>query len=125
MAVSSSAIKILSYDKKLADKENFCKPIIDGRALLNIWNQRWLSLAGRTQVFKAFIISKPVYIAIMQHVPDNTLSDLQNLHKAFIWRGKRPKIEHCTLIREYERGDSKTWILKQNSLLLSFCGLKN
>ena len=73
-------IKILgvhfSYDKKLADKENFCKPIIDGRALLNVWNQRWLSLAGKIRVFKALIISKPVYIAAMQRVPDNALNDL-------------------------------------------------
>ena len=83
-SMTQSTIKILgvhfSYDKKLADKENFCKPIIDGRALLTVLNQRWLSLAGKIQVFKALIISKPVYIATMQHVPDNALDDLQNLH---------------------------------------------
>ena len=41
-SVTQSNIKILgvhfSYDKKLADKENFCTPIIDGRTLLNVWN---------------------------------------------------------------------------------------
>ena len=96
--------------------------IIDGHTLLNVWNQRWLSLAGKIQLFKALIISKPVHIANKQHVPDNALNDLQNLHKGFIWGGKQPKIKHCTLIGEYEEGDSKTWILKQNSLRLSFCG---
>ena len=39
-SMTQNTIKILgvhfSYDKKLADKENFCKPIIDGRALLNV-----------------------------------------------------------------------------------------
>ena len=28
-----------SYDKKLADNENFCKPIIGGCTLLDVWNQ--------------------------------------------------------------------------------------
>ena len=59
-SMTQSTINILgvhfSYDKKLADRENFCKPIIDDRALLNIWNQHWLSLAGKIQVFKALII---------------------------------------------------------------------
>ena len=66
--MTQSTIKLLgvhfSYDKKLADKENFCKPIIDGRAL---WNQRWLSLAGRIQVFEVLIISKRFYVATMQY----------------------------------------------------------
>ena len=96
--MTQSTIKIsgvhFGYDKKVAEKGNFCKPIIDGHALLNVWNQCWLSLTGKIQVFKTFIISKPVYIAAMQHVPDNALNDLQNLHKDFIWGGKRPKIKY-------------------------------
>ena len=64
--MTQSTIKILgvyfSYDKKLADKENFCKPIIP---YFNVWNQRCLSLAGKIQVFKVLIVSKPVYIATM------------------------------------------------------------
>ena len=79
-----------------------------------------MSLAGKLLAFKALTISKPVYIATMQHLPDNTLNDLQNLHKEFIRGGKRPKIKHCTLIGEYEDGDSKMWILKR-----SFYGLKD
>ena len=59
-------------------------------------------IGRKDKVFKDLIISEPVYIATMQHVPNNALNDLQNLHKEFIWGGKRPKITHCTLIREYE-----------------------
>ena len=43
-SMTHSTIKILgvhfNFDKKLADKENFSKPIIDSRTLLNVWNQR-------------------------------------------------------------------------------------
>ena len=126
--MTQSTIKILgvhfSYDKKLADKQNFCKPIIEGRTLLNVWNQRWLSLAGKIQVFKALIISKPVYISTMQHVPDNALNDFQNLPKEFIWGGKRPKIKHCTLIREYEEGGLKDVDIEANISALKFLWIK-
>ena len=50
------SIKILgiyfSYDKKLAEKDNFYSLTLDCRSLLNIWKQRWLSLAGKIQIFK-------------------------------------------------------------------------
>ena len=127
-SMTQSNIKILrvhfSYDKKLADKENFCKPIIDGRALLNVWNQHWLSLAGKIQVFKASIISKPVYIATMQHVHDNAVNALQNLHKEFIWGGKQPKIKHCTLIWEYEEGGLKDVDIEATFSALKFLWIK-
>ena len=36
-----------SYNKTLADRDNYYNLAIDCRALLNIWNQSWLSLAGK------------------------------------------------------------------------------
>ena len=57
VCLQTDAIKILgiyfSYDKQIANNKNFIKLIIDSRALLNIWNQRWLSLYGKIQVFKS------------------------------------------------------------------------
>ena len=52
-----------SYNKALAEKENFYSLSLDCLALLNIWKQRWLSLAGKIQVFKCLVASKPVYAA--------------------------------------------------------------
>ena len=47
----TDAIKILStyfsYDKQIATNKNFIRLIIDSRALLNLWNQWWLSLYGK------------------------------------------------------------------------------
>ena len=54
-----------SYDKALAEKENFYNLSLDCRTLINIWKQRWLSLAGKIQVFKSLVAFKPVYAAIM------------------------------------------------------------
>ena len=89
------------------------------RAILNLWKQRFLSLAGKIQIFKSLIASKPVYVATMKHLPHEILDDLQSMHKDFIWDGKRAKIKHCTLIRNYIDGG-----LKDVDLVSKFTSLK-
>ena len=86
---------------------NFYQLIIDSRTLLNIWKQRWPSLAGKNQTFKSLIASKPVYIATMKNIPPFVIEDLQALHWDFIWGGRHPKIKHSTLIGSYEKGGVK------------------
>ena len=86
---------------------NFYQLIIDSRTLLNIWKQRWFSLAGKIQTFKSLIASKLVYIATMKNTPPFVLEELQALHKDFIWGGRRPKIKHSTLSGSYEKGGFK------------------
>ena len=74
-SLTKSCIKILcitfSYNKALADKENFYTLSLDCRTLLNIWKERWLSLAGKIQVFKWLMASKPVYLATMIDLQQN------------------------------------------------------
>ena len=96
-----------TYNKQLDEKMNFYQLIIDSRTLLNIWKQRWLSLAGKIQTFKSLIASKPVYIAAMKNTSPFVLDKLQTLHKDFIWGGRRPKIKLSTLIGSYEKGGFK------------------
>ena len=103
-----------SYNKQLVEKMNFNQVTTDCRILLNIWKQRWLSLAGKIQVFKSLIASKLVYIATMKNISSQFLDDLQVLHKEFIWDGKWPKVKHSTLIRNYEEGGFKGVDLPSN-----------
>ena len=60
----------------------------------------------------------------MQHVPNNALNGLQNLHKEFIWKGKWPKINHCTLIGEYEEGRLKDMDIEAKFSALEFLWIK-
>ena len=96
-----------NYNKPLADKENFYTLSLDCRTLLNIWKQRWLSLAGKIQVFKSLIASKPVYLATMIDLQQDFCDTIKSLHKEFIWSGKRPRIKHSTLIGDYREGRLK------------------
>ena len=110
-SLTKSCIKILgihfSYNKALAEKENSYNLSLDCRTLLNIWKQRWLSLAGKIQVFKSLVASKPVYVATMISVPQKFCDTLKSLHREFIWNGKRAKIKHSSLIGEYRDGGLK------------------
>ena len=87
--------------KSLKKKVNFYNLTTDCRNVLDLWKQRWLSLAGKIQSFKSLIASKLVYIATMKILPKNALDDLQAMHKEFIWDSKKAKIKHSTLIRHY------------------------
>ena len=88
ISLAQSSIKILgahfTYDKQLDEKMNFYQLITDSRTLLNIWKQRWLSLAGKIQTFKSLIASKPVCITTMKNTPPLVLGELlssaQGLH---------------------------------------------
>ena len=110
-SLSKSCIKILgihfSYNKALAEKENFNSLSLGCRALLNIWKQRWLFLAGKIQIFKSLVASKPVYVATMISVPQKFCDTLKSLHREFIWNGKNANIKHSSLIGEYKDGGLK------------------
>ena len=88
ISLTQSSIKILgahfTYNEQLDEKMNFYQLIIDSRTLLNIWKQRWLSLAGKIQTFKSLIASEPVYIATMKNTPPFVPEKLQALQKDFI-----------------------------------------
>ena len=110
-SITKSCIKILgimfSYNKALADKENFYTLSLDCRTLLNICKQRWLSLAGKIQVFKSLVASMPVYLATTIDLQQNFCDTIKSLHKKFIWRGKRLQIKYSTLIGDYREGGLK------------------
>ena len=86
---------------------NFFAIRTDCRASVNLWKQRFLSLAGKIQIFKSLIASKPVYVATMKHLPQEILNNLQSMHIDFIWDGRRAKIKHYTLIGDYIDGGLK------------------
>ena len=104
-------IKILginfSYNKTLANKENYYDLAIDCRALLNIRKQHWLSLAGKIQIFKSLVASKPVYAASVVSISDSFVQEMKSLHKEFIWSNRKPKIKHTALIGDYAESGLK------------------
>ena len=87
-SLTKSCIKILgihfSYNKALAEKENFHNLSLDYRTLLNIWKQRWLCLAKKIHVFRSLVASTPVYVATMTSVSQKFCDTLKFLPREFI-----------------------------------------
>ena len=123
-----TSIKILgicfSYDKALVEKDNFYNLSLDCRTLLNIWKRRWLSLAGKIQVFKSLVASKPVYLATMIPVSQTFCDTLKALHNDFIWSGKKPKIKYSTLVGDYCEGGLRDVDIDAKLLSLNFIWIK-
>ena len=96
----------ISYNDLIAHQFNFLNIIPTVKDLLGIWKQWNLTIAGKIQVFKSLIFSKLVYVATMNTVPKTITDQLQVIHKDFIWRSKKVKIKHSTLIGAREYADS-------------------
>ena len=96
-----------SYDQSLADKYNFLNLITSMRDTLNIWKYRGLTLAGKIQIFKCLAVSKTLYACTMLSPSKQFIDQINSLKKEFVWRGKRPKIKHSTLIGDYKEGGYK------------------
>ena len=83
----------LNYDKKLAK----CKTI------LNWWKSRNLTIIGRIQVVKTFIISQFLYASSVIYMPEKYISEVNKMIRYFVWKGKS-KLSRTTMYRNKEYG---------------------
>ena len=109
--LNCSAIRTLgifnSYDTDLVEKLNFLDNLKYLKEVLDLWEYRGLSLAGRILVFKSLAISKLIYASTMKCPSKQILDQMNSVHKSFIWDNKKPKIKHSTLIADYSEGEYK------------------
>ena len=106
--MNCNAIRIFnSYDTDLVEKLNFLDNLKCLKEVLNLWEYRGLSLAGRILVFKSLAISKLIYASTIKCPSKQILDQMNNVHKSFIWDNKKPKIKHSTLIADYSEGGYK------------------
>ena len=122
----TSSIKVLgihfSYNQILSDSKNFVDTIEKIEGVLRVWKMRHLTLHGKVIIFKTLAISKIVFVSYISSVSDIIVMRLKDIHKKFIWDGKRPKIKHSSLIGDYDQGGLKDIdiVTKIKSLQLSW-----
>ena len=106
--LTKECIKILgihlSYNKKLQDDMNFCNTIKNICHVIKVWRMRNLSLEGKIIIFKTLAVSKIAYMALITNIPNNTLAELKNLQKNYLWNDKKCEIKHDTLCNDYKNG---------------------
>ena len=80
-----------TYDSKLFHEKNYVAGIKKLQQVLHVGGMRFLTLYGKTIIFKSLAFSK-----IM--LPADIIKLLENIHKDFVWDKKRPNIKHSSLI---------------------------
>ena len=71
---------------------------------------RCLTLQGKIIIFKTWAISEIIHVNSVDSVtvlPNPTITQLNKIHKEFIWNHKRPKTEENTLINKFAKGGLK------------------
>ena len=126
--LDKETVKILgahfSYNMSLVDSRNFVETISKMKEILSIWSHRALTLIGRISVFKILALSKVLYISSMKTVPKFITEKLDNLQKSFVWKSKKPKIKHSTLIRDYSEGSLKEVDIKSKIVALQLTWIR-
>lgn len=94
----------LSYNEPECDKLNFETKIKKAKNILQLWKMRNLTLMGRIQIIKTFIISQFLFICSVTPIPDRYVKEINNMVYNFIWKGGKDKIKRSTLVSKYENG---------------------
>ena len=88
--------------------ESILKSIWD---ILNMWKWRGLTLLGRIQIVKSFIIPKVLSKAALIAVTEDLIKEINSLIYRFIWKGN-DKIKRAALINDIEDGGLKMLVIQ-------------
>ena len=101
------AVKILgvhfTYDEGLWKKLNFDEILNSIKKKLHLWNLRNLTILGRTQLVKTFVIPIFMYRAGLVSVHKDINKGANKLIFQVFWKGK-DKVKRSTLISDQESG---------------------
>lgn len=87
----------VSYDINKNEDLNFNARLKKCRNILNQWKARNLTLFGKAQVIKTFIISQFLYTTSAIHMPEKFIKELEDLMFDFIWSGRKPKLKRSLI----------------------------
>ena len=121
-----TSIKILGivfdYNTSSRMKANFDSILKSIKDILNMWKWRGLTLLGKIQIVKSFIIAKVLSKAALITVTGDLIKEINSLIYRFIWKGN-DKIKRAALINDIEDGglkmlDIQSMILAQRVMVL-------
>ena len=100
-------VKILGVyftrDVKRKEELNYKEILSKIKRLLGWWKQRDLSMMGKVQLLKTYVLSKFNYVSSLITVPKLILEEVERASFDFIWCGK-DRIKRKILYQDYEYG---------------------
>ena len=97
----------MSYDQEACNKLNFDKKIVKCKNILNWWKCRNLTLLGRIQIVKTFILSQFLYVTNVVDMPDKYIKELNVLIRQFVWKSNKSKLKHSIMCKDKGLGGLK------------------
>jgi len=94
----------LGIDKNKCEHINWKKKIEKIDCIMHLWQQRCLSLRGRSIVIQTLLSSRIWYILNVQPLPEWAETHLKKCFTNFLWNGKPPQIKATTLIGKENQG---------------------
>lgn len=94
----------MSYDDKENYKLNFDNKIEKCKNILNLWQTRNLTLLGRIQIIKTFIISQFSYVTSVINIPEHYVNQINRLIFRFVWRNKKDKLKRNIMHTGIDKG---------------------
>ena len=105
---AKSYMKILgvyvSYDQEIIYQKNFADKIAKAKGTVNLWKGRNLTLLGKTQIVKSFVMSKFLYAASVLEMNHKAVKEIDKLIFEFVWNSKKAKINRALLKKEISKG---------------------
>ena len=92
-----------TYDQTLWRKLNFDETLKTVKERLNCWNWRNLTVLGRIQIIKSFVIPVFMYRAGLVCLHKEIVKEVNKIICNFIWKGK-DKVKRSALISDIENG---------------------
>ena len=100
-------IKILGVvfclDTETRERLNYKEILSKIKTTLTWWKQRDLTLMGKVQLIKTFVISKLIYVSSLTPVPSWVFEELNKLIFDFLWN-RKDKIKRDIMYLNYNKG---------------------
>ena len=93
-----------SYNEKECNKANFENKINKCEQIINLWNMRNLTMLGRVQIIKTFLISQFLFVSSCIEMPHYVKRRITEMVFKFIWKNGRDKIKRAALYKSIENG---------------------
>ncbi len=99
--------------------ENWSERIGNIKRIIKQWERRNLSIVGKIQILKTFLVSQLIYVMQVIFIPENVLIEINRLLFRFIWRKSNSnrkafeKVKRSVMCQEFEFGGLKMIDVRQ------------
>ena len=94
----------MSYEKEECEKLNYEKKITKCQSLMNDWKGRNLTLIGKVQILKTFILSQFLFVTSVLAMPSRYVNQVNKMILSFLWGGGKVLISQKVLYRNKING---------------------